>query len=394
MSGHQAGTVSRARVIGLLALGLLVLGAAFPRVGAAEATSRATAERVHLERLNASRTEAGLPALVAHAGLSEVARDWTRVMRTQERLYHNPDLADLFSPRWTGLAENVAYRTDASATPHELAGQLHENLMASEGHRANIMGDWHHVGVGVELSDNATMWVTVVFARATVPPLPLDVRDLAKGACLNGGILSDGGLLSGGFLDILGNVHRQAISCLASYGVTAGTGDGTTYAPGAVVTRAQMAGFLARAIDEADGRALPAHDADSRFADVGPGHTFASHVNRLAAAGIAKGGASGRPADYFAPQAPVSRAQMAAFLDRTYAYVTGGRLASAGTCFTDIAGHPLQGPVDRLCVAGVVRGTASGAYAPGAPVRRDAMASFVTRLMDVLVAEGAASPPA
>lgn len=392
MSWHPPVVARRARVLAA-ALGLLVLGCVLLGAGTAEATPRETAERVHLEKLNATRAEAGLSALVAHAGLGEVARDWTHVMATQQRLYHNPALADLFSPRWTGLAENVAYRTDASATPHELAAQLHERFMASDGHRANILGDWHHVGVGVELSDDGTMWVTVVFARAAVPPLPDDVRDLAAGACLGGGLLGDG-LLSGGFLDIVGNVHHEAITCLASFGVTTGTGDGTTYSPGDVVTRAQMAGFLARVIDEADGRALADHDGASRFADVGSSHTFASHVNRLAAAGIAKGGASGRPADYFAPQAPVSRAQMAAFLDRTYAYVTGGRLAPAGTCFPDVAGHPLQGHVDRLCVAGVVQGTPSGAYVPGAPVRRDAMASFVTRLMDVLVSEGAASPPA
>lgn len=390
----RAVAVAGPRVIRFLAAALLVVGGVLlVAAGTAEATPRQTAEREHLAQLNATRAEAGLSALVAHAGLAEVARDWTHVMRTEERLYHNPDLTELFSPRWRGLAENVAYRTEPSATPGELAARTHEAFMASDGHRENILGDWHHVGVGAEISEG-TMWLTVVFARAAVPPQPVDVRNLAMGACPDGGLLSGGGLLSDGFLDIGSTVHHKAIECLVSYGVSAGTGDGRTYSPAAVVTRAQMAGFLARVIEEADGRSLPAYDGTSRFADVDTSHTFVSHVNRLAAAGIAKGGPSGRPADSFAPQAPVSRAQMAAFLDRTYAYVTGGRLASAGTCFPDVAGNPLQAAVDRLCVAGVVQGTSSGAYVPGAPVRRDAMASFVTRMVDVLVSEGAASPPA
>lgn len=393
----QPSRVPRQRTAaGLVALVLAVLGLVALGADSAAAGERQTAERVHLKRLNDTRAEAGLPALAAHARLGEVARDWAHVMRTQQRLYHNPDLAELFSPGWRALAENVAYRRDASATPRQQAAKLHETFMGSDAHRANILGDWHHVGVGVAIADDDTMWVTVVFAKASVPPLPDGVRDLAAGACPEGG----GGLLSDGlsdvsdvFGDILGNVHADAISCLVSHGLTAGTGEGSTYGPRGAVTRAQMAGFLARVIDGADGRALPAHAGDTRFADVDAGHTFASHIARLAAAGIAKGGPSGRSPDHFAPQEPVTRAQMAAFLDRTHAYVTGGKLASAGTCFPDVAGHPLQAPVDRLCVAGVVQGTDRGVYVPGAPVRRDAMASFVSRLMDVLVAEGAASPP-
>ena len=42
------------------------------------------------------------------------------------------------------------------------------------------------------------------------------------------------------------NVHREAITCLKYYGVTQGTGDGSTYEPGAAVTRTQMARFIRR----------------------------------------------------------------------------------------------------------------------------------------------------
>lgn len=42
------------------------------------------------------------------------------------------------------------------------------------------------------------------------------------------------------------NVHREAITCLRYYGVTQGTGDGSTYEPQAPVTRTQMARFIRR----------------------------------------------------------------------------------------------------------------------------------------------------
>ena len=42
---------------------------------------------------------------------------------------------------------------------------------------------------------------------------------------------------------------------------------------------------------------------------------------------------------------------------------------------------------------GLTSGTADGAYAPAAPVRRDAMASFVARLLDLWVEQRQTSPP-
>ena len=39
----------------------------------------------------------------------------------------------------------------------------------------------------------------------------------------------------------------DAINCIAYYGITQGTGDGSTYSPEQDVTRAQMAVFIARA---------------------------------------------------------------------------------------------------------------------------------------------------
>ena len=54
------------------------------------------------------------------------------------------------------------------------------------------------------------------------------------------------------FTDVsAGHVFRNAINCIAYYGITQGTGDGSTYSPEQDVTRAQMAVFIARAAEVA-----------------------------------------------------------------------------------------------------------------------------------------------
>ena len=51
------------------------------------------------------------------------------------------------------------------------------------------------------------------------------------------------------FSDIGSTPHRDAINHLASSGITAGCGDGSTFCPDLAVTKGQMATFLARALD-------------------------------------------------------------------------------------------------------------------------------------------------
>lgn len=378
---------SRARpgcrvMVALVALGALVM-LADPARGAEEET----AERFLIAKLNTERHAAGLPPLVVHDRLSRAARAWSSVMQAEGRLSHDPRLADHLDAGWRRVGETVANGRQEGAGVEEIAARVHELFMGSPAHRSVILGSWHHVGLGVRRSADGTMWVTVAFAAVgELPPVPAGARNLATGACPVATVPR------GRFGDVAGNVHARAVECLAWYEITAGSDGGRAYRPREPVTRAQMAGFLARTVDRTTGRQLPAEDA-TRFRDVGADHTFASAISRLAAAGIVRGGPAGRPADEFAPESPVTRAQMAAFLDRAYTAVVGRSLPRADACFPDTAAHVLRRSIDRLCLAGVVEGTSSGHYRPGAPVRRDAMASFVVRLLDVLLAENAAAQP-
>ena len=88
--------------------------------------------------------------------------------------------------------------------------------------------------------------------------------------------------------------------------VTQGCGDGSRFCPDRIVTRAEMAVFLSRAYDLADG-------PDPGFADVPSEAWFAMDVARLTASGITKGCGDGTN---FCPSQDTTRGQMATFLHR------------------------------------------------------------------------------
>ena len=114
---------------------------------------------------------------------------------------------------------------------------------------------------------------------------------------------------TGSFVDDDDSVHQADIESIAAAGITKGCNppDNNRFCPDEPVTRAQMASFLARALD------LPMAPA-GRFTDVGDS-VHADDIARLAGAGIIKG-CNPPVNDEFCPDEPVSRAQMASFLVR------------------------------------------------------------------------------
>ena len=108
-------------------------------------------------------------------------------------------------------------------------------------------------------------------------------------------------------------VHSAGIAALAAAGIASGCGrEPPRYCPGQPVTRAQMASFLARALNlDLD---LDIVDTARRFTDVDPSGVHSAGIAALAAAGIASG--CGREPPRYCPGQPVTRAQMASFLAR------------------------------------------------------------------------------
>ena len=106
------------------------------------------------------------------------------------------------------------------------------------------------------------------------------------------------------FADDDGNSHEPAINRIAAAGITHGCG-AAAYCPDGVVSREQMAAFIARAAGLVEGAGRDYFSDDD-------GRTLEAYDDLVAAAGVSNGCGPWR----FCPGAPVLREQMVAFLHR------------------------------------------------------------------------------
>jgi hypothetical protein len=73
--------------------------------------------------------------------------------------------------------------------------------------------------------------------------------------------------------------------------------------------------------------------------------------------------------------------------------ITGAPLANTTDYFADDSGNTHELSINQLTEALVAGGSADGRYKPGAPVRRDQMASFLARSLSAAVEAGKTQPP-
>jgi hypothetical protein len=188
-----------------------------------------------------------------------------------------------------------------------------------------------------------------------------------------------------GFSDVGGSVHREGIDCVAWYGLMNGRTNGT-FGTSAPITRGQLMSVVARLLEDA-GVALP-QDPPDAFTD-DDGNTHEDNINALAALGIVLG-RDGK----VLPNEPVSRAGLAALLDRAYEEIAGEPLPAGDDAFTDDEGTVLEGSINRAAAAGWVNGTGGGEYNPSGKATRAQVASVLARMLGTLVDEGFVTPPA
>ena len=102
---------------------------------------------------------------------------------------------------------------------------------------------------------------------------------------------------------------------------------------------------------------------------------------------------TGRTETTYDPQDPVTRGQMASFI---YRALTGafGDIPVEDQGFTDIEGNIHEDAINAIAGLGIANGTTATTYSPSVPVRRDQMASFLARTLDLLVEEGTSEPHA
>ena len=173
-----------------------------------------------------------------------------------------------------------------------------------------------------------------------------------------------------GFSDVAKNAYYyDAVEWAVEKGITKGTGDGTTFAPDAACTRAQIATFLWRAA----GSPVPKSTAVP-FKDVPAGAYYTTAVLWAAENGITTGTGDGTTFD---PEGTCTRGQIVTMLCR---YLKGSA-AGAKNPFTDVpAGAYYTDAVLWAVNKGITTGTGNGTtFEPNATCTRGQIVTFLYR---------------
>jgi hypothetical protein len=193
--------------------------------------------------------------------------------------------------------------------------------------------------------------------------------------------------------------HLKAVDCTFENGVMVGSPTGPLspvtgereFNPGASVSRAQMATILVNSL-EAAGYTLPA-DAPDAFTD-DDGSVHEDNINKLAATGIVNGTSETE----YSPGRAIKRDQMASLLVQAAEAAYGTDFnAPKSTLFPDVSANNVH--VRNITVAsewlGLIVGDGQGQFNPNAETRRDWMATFSSRLVDMVLidADDPASDP-
>jgi len=326
----------------LLALGTLAVAGAPPA-----SASVADDESTFLALLNKTRADHKLSPLTINSALSSDARRWSQQMVAEGRLYHTPQSRMVSEvarvvPGWQRIGENIGYAGSVK--------QLHDALYASPGHKANMLGSYTHVGIGVAYK-GSQVWVTFRFVAGS---------PVTGTASISG---------TAGFPDVPSNAYyAQPVQWLVKHRYTTGVGNTGLFMPDQAVTRAQMATFLWRLAGSPKPKSVP------RFADVPSNAYYSQAVAWMRSRGITTGVGG---TNSYKPNDLVTREQMAAFLHR----FAGLKSVTSPHGFRDVAPASYADAAIRWLVRyGITTGTGPGTYSPLAPVTRGQMATFLYRL--------------
>ena len=114
-----------------------------------------------LQKTNYLRASKGVPALAAHGTLDSKAQSWANHLATHGTLVHSNLTDGMSSVNWYTIGENLA----SGAETGDWAGRLHDALVASPTHYANLVDRrFTHMGVGTA-SAGGKVYVVEVFAE-------------------------------------------------------------------------------------------------------------------------------------------------------------------------------------------------------------------------------------
>jgi hypothetical protein len=138
----------------------------------ASSASAASADYDFLSKVNASRSQHGLPALTMMSDLHSLATSWSAHMASGgcgggADICHNPNLTSDVD-NWQAVGENVGVGPDVNA--------IEDAFMNSPEHRANILDpDYTEVGIGTAVGKDGRLYVTQDFRKpmhTTAPSTP------------------------------------------------------------------------------------------------------------------------------------------------------------------------------------------------------------------------------
>ncbi len=167
------------RRLGVVAASTALVGASLAVAAPASAATVASCTSMSLEQVqtriltetNVARGKAGLKSLTANSQMNTVAVNWSGKQAAANRMSHNPSYSSQIPSGWTGAAENVAM---GFAPTKVTTGWLN-----SPGHRANILGSYTHIGIGVACSSSGTPYYTQVFGKYAKAPANPNVSRVA-----------------------------------------------------------------------------------------------------------------------------------------------------------------------------------------------------------------------
>lgn len=172
-----------------------------------------------------------------------------------------------------------------------------------------------------------------------------------------------------------------SIEAIFAEGITQGCNTAPAFCPAGLVTRAEMAVFLVRAIH---GAAFTPPPPTGVFADVPTTHWAAAYIEQLHDDGITQGCASS-PLRY-CPDTTVGRAEMAIFLLRAKHGSAYTPPPATGTVFSDVpANYWAAAWIEQVHSEGISSGCATSPlrYCPERTVVRDQMAAFLARTFEL-----------
>jgi ELWxxDGT repeat protein len=169
------------------------------------------------------------------------------------------------------------------------------------------------------------------------------------------------------------------VEALAANGITQGCAP-DLYCPGQAVTRAEAAVFLLRALALTQPPPPPGSGID--FEDVPTSHWAWNWITQFSAQGYTNGCAPNR----YCPESPLSRAELAVFLLRVKHGSNYVPPPATGARFQDVpANYWVASWIEQLAAEGITNGCAENLFCPGRTVTRAEMAAFLVRTFGLAV---------